>query len=987
MHSPNIQAQNSGSTDELGTLPTHHLPESVLDDLYLLTAYPEWKFDKVSSANSNKSGPFDLSNCFDKQSGLWKENALVTLFDASWGTLGQPRREGEYAGLLNMGATCYVNSLLQSLFVIPEFTTLILSLDTSSDSRLRSFQQLVAQLQFSNSSVINPVEFLKTFSIQLDLQEDATEFCTLFLNWLDEAVSRCGFPGVIRSMFEGSIEYSTQCTCCEQNSSRKIEKFLELRVNLQEADVNNLQSLLASSVSGVEELSGFRCPGCQGVGAIRSFRVVHVGKFLRIVLNRYKFSTEGGREKVCLPVSIPLSGLKVNEQTYSCCGLLEHHSERASSGHYTAHLRKGGEWFTFDDAVVRKLEPQKRRRGSGVNAPTVWQPDFVSCESCSVYMMVFARECTSLEGRMPDWKVAAWVREEVEQANEALRVEMNNRTKLRRELELAIEERKSLISVFKDAGGPLAVLNTAALKSFLKGDDIREKYFRLDQKIPSSPPTTHLCMHAKLDPLAVNAGRAKYVPLAFARALLGPAAIEVTEMVCPDCVERVSLMVRSGVEYLKILRLLESAKFDFTKSEFPGLSHNEPVWTKDCPKSSHLIRKSFADEKSILTRLIAGGAPSLVSIDLTTGTVCRHGQLLESVMTDPAVALKPRKLVEELVRISKILASVFASVPLVSADFLRPLSEFIPRCADCAAAEIVEGKKKLAYQRLLPTVLMEEPVNINFQVGKTFSVFPSLWIGKVRAFLTSNATLPELSAAGLLCAHGDLAVDVMHAFEQKKSSVKILPEEESWVLMSSEFRSFANLKTAPPNLPIVERDRTYVLNVAPAVCAVCAQTVGKTAVSIRVFHEPLDQLLSSNKAIRMETADTVVLYRPGRSRLVGAAVGFDSHSTGIDAKLLLIELGILESAPVPIAPEEGIEKFNIYVNHPAMRGSLVQLREELSALELLAKFSDINGSPTIDTLFVEFLVESKPLGTKPKRKQLADDKDAGLQGSIFRPPR
>ena len=58
-------------------------------------------------------------------------------------SLHSPSRLSKYIGLSNQGATCYMNSLLQTLFLTPEFRALIYSWDfTTSKFKLQKDQNI-----------------------------------------------------------------------------------------------------------------------------------------------------------------------------------------------------------------------------------------------------------------------------------------------------------------------------------------------------------------------------------------------------------------------------------------------------------------------------------------------------------------------------------------------------------------------------------------------------------------------------------------------------------------------------------------------------------------------------------------------------------------------------------------------------------------------------------------------------------------------------
>ena len=112
--------------------------------------------------------------------------------------LEQERSSVGYVGLINLGATCYMASCVQQLFMIPEARTAILEapvVDDATHSKhpgiMREMQKMFAYLQLSNRKAYNPKSFCKTYSmdkqpLNTGEQKDMTEFFTDFVSKMEE---------------------------------------------------------------------------------------------------------------------------------------------------------------------------------------------------------------------------------------------------------------------------------------------------------------------------------------------------------------------------------------------------------------------------------------------------------------------------------------------------------------------------------------------------------------------------------------------------------------------------------------------------------------------------------------------------------------------------------------------------------------------------------------------------------------------------------
>lgn len=90
------------------------------------------------------------------------------------------------AGMKNVGNTCYINSLLQAMFLVPEFRVHLLVLETAGDSEgeklIHELQLLFSQMLLTTRRYVDPTKIVQ-FTSHRGAQEDPAE---LFLALLEK---------------------------------------------------------------------------------------------------------------------------------------------------------------------------------------------------------------------------------------------------------------------------------------------------------------------------------------------------------------------------------------------------------------------------------------------------------------------------------------------------------------------------------------------------------------------------------------------------------------------------------------------------------------------------------------------------------------------------------------------------------------------------------------------------------------------------------
>lgn len=300
-----------------------------------------------------------------------KSEDIISEDNISEHSISEYNYNGGLCGLVNFGATCYLNSTLQALINNNYIVKHILKNkytvnNTYSDHILvKELESLLRDL-WNENCIMAPKRFIFEFSqiekMNLNEQNDPDEFYEKILSriyeetcilvsdtnnkeWDNNFKNKHSF---VNENFYGQYKSEIVCLNCNHNSLT-YSPFITLKLEIVN---NNMLQCLKSHLSWENNIT-FTCEKCKCKDkAKKRFTILKIPNVFVVTLKRYTNFGQKKNDIIEYPLLFEIDNIKL--ELYA---IIVHYGSHLFCGHYTSYVKyiNNNNWYHIDDNNIEEV--------------------------------------------------------------------------------------------------------------------------------------------------------------------------------------------------------------------------------------------------------------------------------------------------------------------------------------------------------------------------------------------------------------------------------------------------------------------------------------------------------------------------------------------------------------------------------------------------------------------------------------------------------